>query len=140
MIEPVVIREGERPTHVVIPWGEWQRIRELIEDAADVAHAERILADPSMDWIPSELVDRMLEGEHPVKVWREHRGLTQVQLAAASDVPQPTIARIEGRERRGTVAQMTKLAGALGVRLDTLVAPLTGSPADRRSVRGGLAR
>ena len=36
--------------------------------------------------IPVEWVDRLLNGEHPIQVWREYRGLSQEQLAAACSV------------------------------------------------------
>jgi ribosome-binding protein aMBF1 (putative translation factor) len=125
MIEPVVIREGDRPTHVVIPWAEWQRLRALVEDAEDAALALAIARDPATGWTPAAVLDRILEqGEHPVKAWREHRGLSQAALAARAAVPQPTIARIESRARKGTLVQMKRLAGALGVSLDTLTATL----------------
>jgi ribosome-binding protein aMBF1 (putative translation factor) len=126
MTEPVaVLRDGERPAFAVLRWDDFERLRGLEEDARDVADAERKLADPGRDEIPAELVARMLdEGVHPVRAWREHRGLTQEQLAAAAGLRQPDMARIESRQRKGTVAQMRRLAEALGVSLDTLVATL----------------
>lgn len=35
----------------------------------------RVEADPNQDYIPLELVKRLLDDESPVKVWREHRKL-----------------------------------------------------------------
>ena len=55
-----------------------------------------------------------------MKVWREQRGLTKQALARAAGLPPSTIARLESGERRGTVAQMRKLAAALGINLDTI--------------------
>lgn len=124
MIEPVVIRDGDRPTHVVIAWSDWERLRDLLEDEEDLRDAERIRSDPNTDWVPSEVVDAMLDDTHPVKAWRKHRGLTQAALAAAAGLPQPTIARIERGERIGTLDQMRRLAEALQVKLDTLATML----------------
>jgi hypothetical protein len=31
--------------------------------------------------IPYELVKQLLEGGNPIRLWRQHRGLTQAQLA-----------------------------------------------------------
>ena len=88
-----------------------------IEDREAVRGVE---SDPNQDRIPLAVVKRLLDDENPVKVWREHRGMTQQALAHAAGLPQPTIARLESGERKGTVAQMRKLAGALGINLDTL--------------------
>jgi hypothetical protein len=51
-------------------------------------------ADPNRDRIPVAVVKRLLDDESPVKVWREHRGLTQQALAHAAGLRQPTIARL----------------------------------------------
>ena len=125
MIEPHVVTEDGRPVAAVIPWKEWLCIRELLEDAEDAADATRKLADPNRDWVPAEVANRILDdGLHPVRAWREHRDLTQQALADAAGLPQPTVARIESGARVGTVAQMRRLADALGISLDTLVATL----------------
>ena len=125
MIEPQVVTEDGRPVAAVISWKEWLRIRELLEDAEDAADAARKLADPDRDWVPAEVVDRILdEGVHPVRAWREHRGLTLEALAKAAGVPQSTIATIESGTGAGTTDQMRALAQALKISLETLVATL----------------
>ena len=125
MIEPQVVTEDGRPVAAVISWKEWLRIRELLEDAEDAAEAARKLADPDRDWVPAELADRILDaGLHPVRAWREHRGLTQAALAEAAGVPQPTVVAIESGTEAGTTDQMRALAQALGISLETLVATL----------------
>ena len=120
MTEPLVIEHEGKPTHVLLSFAEWKHIRALLEDAEDLEAVRRVEADPNQDRIPLEVVKRLLDDESPVKVWREHRGLTQQALAGAAGLPQSTIARLEGGARKGTVEQMRKLAGALGINLDTL--------------------
>ncbi len=120
MTEPLVIRHEGKPTHVVLEWSEWQRLQRLATEAEDIAEARRILGDPATVIVPGEVAERILLGEHPVRVWREHRGLSQAALAEAAGMAQPTVARIETAQRKGTLAQMRRLAEALGVRLDVL--------------------
>jgi ribosome-binding protein aMBF1 (putative translation factor) len=86
----------------------------------DLDAVRRVEFHPNQDRIPLEVVKRLTDDDNPVKVWREHRGLTQQALANAAGLPQSTIARLESGKRKGTVAQMRKLAGALGINLDTL--------------------
>jgi len=121
MIEPLVIEHDGKPTHVVLTYAEWERIRGIVEDAEDAAAVAAVLSDPNQDRVPSDVVARILDGENPVKVWREQRDLTQAQLAEAAGLPQPTIAMIETGRRKGTVKHMKAIAGALGINLDTLV-------------------
>ena len=46
----------------------------------DLRDYDRVKTAPEKgeeELIPSEIVDALLQGENPVKVWREHRGLSQ---------------------------------------------------------------
>jgi DNA-binding XRE family transcriptional regulator len=109
---------------VTIPREEYERLREAAEDLADIAAIERIKADIAAgreELIPSELVDRMLSGESPLRVYREYRGLTQTALAAASGVNRVQIADIEARRKSGSIDTVRKLADALRVTIDDLV-------------------
>ena len=57
------------------------------EDAAD-AHAVRDfdakLARGDEELIPAEFVNRIVDGENKVRVWREYRGMTVKALAEAA--------------------------------------------------------
>ena len=70
--------------------------------------------------VPAELVDRLLSGEHPVKVWREYRGLSQRGLAARAGLNFAYLSQIETGARKGPVQTIRKLAEALSVDLDDL--------------------
>ena len=129
MTEPVIIEHEGQPTHVVVPYVEWRRIRQRLAEAEDLRDVAGARAE---DEIPLELAERLWAGEHPVRVWREHRGLSQGALAERAGLPQPTIAMIETAKRRGTTAQMHKLAKALNVTLDALVGWPSRGEARRR--------
>jgi ribosome-binding protein aMBF1 (putative translation factor) len=92
-------------------------LEEMLEDAAASAafHATR-----DQEAVPAELVDRLLSGENPVKVWREYRGLSQRGLAARAGLNFTYLSQIETGARKGPVQTMKKLAEALGVDLDDL--------------------
>ena len=68
------------------------------------------------------MVKRLRRGEHPVLVWREHRGLTQKALAAQVKMTAAQLSEIENGKKTGSVATLQKLARALGVTIDELVA------------------
>jgi ribosome-binding protein aMBF1 (putative translation factor) len=92
-------------------------LEEMLEDAAATAafHATR-----DQEMVPAEMVDRLLAGDNPVKVWREHRGLSQRALAARAGLDFTYLSQIETGARKGTVATMKKLAEALGLELGDL--------------------
>jgi DNA-binding Xre family transcriptional regulator len=92
---------------------------ELIEDRLAAAAYARTRDQES---VPQPMIDRLLAGESPVRVWREHRGLTLADLAAKAGIGKGYLSQIEKRQRNGTVATLRKLAEALGVELGDLTA------------------
>ncbi len=107
----------------VIPRSDYERLVATDEDRADNAladAAERRLADGE-ETVPVDMAKRLLAGEHPVRVWREHRGLRVGELAARAGLTQPQVSYIETGKRKGTFETMVALARALDVDLDDLV-------------------
>jgi len=70
--------------------------------------------------LPLDVVDRLADGENPLRVFREWRALTQVDLAARSKLSQGYISDIESGRRTGTPAVLRQIADALQVPLDLL--------------------
>ncbi len=93
-------------------------VDDVIDDVTDrLALANR---DDPADDLPAALVQRLIKGESPVKIWREHRGLKQVDLAAATGIKKARLSQIE-HGATGSVEKMAALAKALGVSMDDLV-------------------
>jgi DNA-binding XRE family transcriptional regulator len=72
--------------------------------------------------VPAELVDRLLAGESPIRIWREHRKMTLDQLGAAAGLSKGYLADLETGKRAGPVETLQAIARALGVGLDGLTA------------------
>ena len=70
--------------------------------------------------LPLEVVDRLADGESPLRVLREWRALTQVDLATQTKLSQSYISDIESGRRTGTPAVLRQIADALQVPLDLL--------------------
>ena len=105
---------------VTIPRGEYERLMQASEDLADLAAYDRAMAR-NEESIPSEFIKRMIDGESPVRVYRDLRGLTQVQLGELSGVNRVQIADIEAGRKAGSVDTVKKLAAALSVTVDDLI-------------------
>jgi hypothetical protein len=65
--------------------------------------------------LPDEIVLRLIEGQHPVRVWREHRGLTMQDLAALAQIEPGLVAAIESDELPLDDGTAEILSSALGV-------------------------
>jgi DNA-binding XRE family transcriptional regulator len=99
------------------------KVAEADEDegtARLVARARREIAAGAAV-IPFDVVNRIAEGEHPVRVVREWRDMTQLQLAQKADIGQGYISDLENGRRKGTVAALKEIARVLDVPLDLLV-------------------
>jgi DNA-binding XRE family transcriptional regulator len=94
------------------------------EDAADVAHANRILAElaeGSETLLTSEQADALLAAKTPLAFWRKHRGMTQEALSKLVGVAQGFISEIENGSKSGDVQTLAAVARALEISLDDLV-------------------
>ena len=71
---------------------------------------------------PSSFVERLLlSGENPVRVWREHRGLSASELARRASVSNAHIAAIESGASTGSAQTLRRIADALDTTMDMLV-------------------
>ncbi len=124
----------ETAEEVTLSRADWERLRALAEDLDDIAAVRGAEAEDAafaaalppeevarQTTFPLAVVKAELDGAHPVKAWRDHRGLTQQALAERSGVVRELIAQIEGRRKQGSVETMDRLARALGVPIDALV-------------------
>ena len=109
---------------VTIPKAEYDRLCALEEELADIQAAlavEARIAGGEEELIPAAVVDRLLDGEPPLRVWREFHSLTQAALARASGVNRVQIVEIEAGRSSGSVHTLRKLADALGVAVDDVI-------------------
>jgi hypothetical protein len=121
---------SEKSQTVTLSRAEYEALIERLEEAEDftaVAAAEaRETAlgkeKARADHLPIELVRRLSAGEHPVRVWRAHRGLSREALAAAAGIAPSYLSEIETRRKPGSFAALAKLAAALHTSLDDLAA------------------
>ena len=109
---------------VTIPKVEYDRLCALEEDFADIAAALAVevrIGSGEEELIPAGVVDRLIDGDPPLRVWREFRNLTQAGLARASGVNRVQIVEIEAGRSTGSVHTLRKLSDALRVAMDDLI-------------------
>ena len=92
-------------------------LEELIEDRMAEAAYRRTR---DQETVPDAVVRRLVAGENPITVWREHRGMTLRALAEAAGLDPGYLSQLENRKRAGPVATIKKLASALRLDLDDL--------------------
>lgn len=118
-----IIRSQSGDEMVILPKADYDRLCEMAENSADIRAAGEILArlhSGAEETVPAAVASRLAGGENPVKVWRDHRQMTQEQLAAAAGMSKMYLSQIERGERRGSVRMLRRLADILAVGLDDL--------------------
>jgi DNA-binding XRE family transcriptional regulator len=121
-----IIEKNGQPEWAVVPYEEYQRLvaeAEMLQDIRDYDEAKLAIASGAEELIPSEVTYALLDGENPIRVWREYRGLTQQQVADKAGISKPYLSQLESGQRKGTAEVLVAVARALKVLLDDLVMP-----------------
>lgn len=122
-----IIKKNGRPEYAVLPVEAYRRLVELAEDAEDIRaydHAMAELEQGEDEVVPGEIAHRLLSGEaHPLRIWREYRGLAQEALAEVAGVGKSYLSQIEAGKKTGSARVLKGLAKALKVDMDDLIPP-----------------
>ena len=108
--------------YAVVPRAEYEALRDAVDgDAMDATIIRSVLEDPDQELVPFELVERIADGDHPVRVWRNYRGMKAGELATIANVAASYLSDIENGKKPGSVKAMKRIADALNVTVDDLI-------------------
>jgi DNA-binding XRE family transcriptional regulator len=121
----------------IVPRAEYERLKALEQEAQEdagtarlVSRAKREVADGA-PVLPKAVVDRLANGENPIRVLRQFRKETQAELAAAVGIAQNYLSDLETGNRKGPLELHKKIARSLGIPLDLLTSiAVPGQEAD----------
>jgi len=119
----IIERDGN-PEWAVIPYKEYLRLvaeAEMLQDVRDYDTLLEAIEKGEEEIIPAKVVYAILDGENPIRVWREYRQLTQQQLAEKAGISTPYLSQLESGKRTGTTDVLTAIANALHLTLDDIV-------------------
>lgn len=108
----------------LLPKPNYEKLLEALEDYEDLKASRDFRAKLSSgeeELIPAEYVDRMLDGESKIKVWRDFRGMSAKALADAADIDTSTLRQLERGSIEGSYEAIQKIAEALSVNVNDLV-------------------
>jgi len=111
----------------ILPRKEYEALVAKAAEADEDAGTARLVARAGRDvaagapLLSKDVVDRLAKGENPVRVLRQWRDVTQMDLASKASISQSHISDIESGRRTGTPTALRRIADALKVPLDLLV-------------------
>ena len=72
--------------------------------------------------LPKEVTDALeTSTDHPIKIIRKHKGLTQQELASKANISRPFLTEIETKKKNGSIQALKQIADALDVSIDQLL-------------------
>jgi len=90
----------------------------------DVKEARRVsarIASGQQETLPADFVAALVAGKtQPLRLWRQHRGLTLDALGKACSVTRSALSQIESRRTKASGALLKRLAIALDCDMDDL--------------------
>lgn len=107
----------------VLPKADYDELIEAFEDREDIEASRKFRAKLSAgeeELIPAEYVNRMIDGENKIKVWRDFRGMSAKALADAAGISALYLSQIEIGAREGSLDAMKKIAEALNAKIDEI--------------------
>ena len=119
----IITDKNGNPEYAVVPWDEYTRLvppdrpePDLTdEELYDIAKAE------AGEFFPADIAKRLVAGDHPIKVYREYRGMTQADLATRADISPMYLSQIETGNRGGSTKVIAAIATALHVGIGDLI-------------------
>ena len=109
---------------VILPEAEFERLRELAEDAQDSALAARIAADLDAgreELLTTEEVNALLAARTPLAFWRRKRNIAPEELIERTGADPASLAKVEQGECLGDVHLYQRLAEVLGLTVEDLI-------------------
>jgi DNA-binding XRE family transcriptional regulator len=119
-----IIEKNGKPEWAVIPFSEYKKLQEALEDANDIKDIEaslRAIQEGKEIPIPGEVTFAILDGVNPIRAWREHKQMKMNTLAKKVGISSAYLSQIENGKRNPTVDTLKIIAKELKIDIDMLI-------------------
>jgi len=119
-----IIEKNGKPEWAVIPFSEYEKIQEALEDAEDIKDIEtnlKAIQNGTEIAIPGEVTFAILDGTNPIRAWREYRHIKMNELAKNVGISSAYLSQIENNKRNPTIDTLKNIAKELGIDIEMLI-------------------
>ncbi len=119
-----IIEKNGKPEWAVIPYGEFIKIQEILEDAEDIKDIEenlKAIEENREIIIPGEVTFAIIDGTHPIRAWREYKNMRINELAKKIGISGSYLSQIENGKRNPTIKTLKNIASALDIEPEMLI-------------------
>ena len=112
------IENGQK--YVLVPAADYTRLLQELEDAADVSAVMHHQAHPQPT-IPGIVANAILDGDNPVRAWRQYRSMGVSELARRTGLSRGYVHAVEAGAKQMSVGTLVKVGEALDANIAFLI-------------------
>lgn len=119
-----IIEKNGKPEWAVIPYSEYKKLQEALEDAEDIKEIEenlKAVQEGKENTIPGEVTFSIIDGTNPIRAWREYKNIKMNELAQKVGISAAYLSQIENNKRNPTVDTLKAIATELGIEVELLI-------------------
>ena len=119
-----IIEKNGKPEWAVIPYNEYKKLQDALEDAEDIKDIEenlKAIQEGKESTIPGEVTFSILDGTNPIRAWREYKKIKMNELAQKVGISAAYLSQIENNKRNPTVDTLKAIAGELDIDVELLI-------------------
>ncbi len=119
-----IIAKNGKPEWAVIPFQDYKKLQEALEDAEDIKEIEenlKAIGDGSEMTVPGEVTFSILDGINPIRAWREYRQIKMNELSKKVGISSSYLSQIENGKRNPTIDTLKAIAKELEIDIDMLI-------------------
>lgn len=119
-----IIEKNGKPEWAVIPFSEYEKLQEALEDAEDIKDIEtnlKAIQDGTEIAIPGEITFAILDGTNPIRAWREYKHIKMNELAKNVGISSAYLSQIENNKRNPTIDTLRNIAKELAIDIEVLI-------------------
>lgn len=119
-----IIEKNGKPEWAVIPFSEYKKLQEALEDSEDIKDIEEsVLAiqEGKEMTVPGEVTFAILDGVSPIRAWRKHKQIKMNELAKKVGISSAYLSQIENGKRNPTIDTLKAIAKKLTIDIEMLI-------------------
>ena len=119
-----IIEKNGKPEWAVIPFSEYKKLQEALEEADDIKDIEdnlKAIQEGKEITVPGEVTFAILDGANPVRAWREHKQIKMNELAKKVGISSAYLSQIENGKRNPTIDTLKAIAYSLEIDIEMLI-------------------
>jgi DNA-binding XRE family transcriptional regulator len=119
-----IIEKNGKPEWAVIPFSEYKKLQEALEDSEDIKDIEesvRAIQEGKEMTVPGEVTFAILDGVSPIRAWRKHKQIKMNELAKKVGISSAYLSQIENGKRNPTIDTLKAIAKKLTIDIEMLI-------------------